>query len=292
MNLLTLNIIGCGHLGKSLAKLWSNHQCFEIGGVLNRSIESSLKAVDFIGRGVAVETFNEMPPAQIYLIATPDNEIINACQSLVDSALLKPGDIIFHCSGTLSSEALNMARTYDAFICSMHPVKSFADPEKAIENFAGTYCGVEGDQQALDIIEIAMQEVGASLFHVQADSKIYYHAASVMVCNYLTALMEAGLQTYQKSGLEREIAMQVMQPMVRETLNNILSLGTVDALTGPIARGDDMVVENQLLALSQWKPEYASLYARLGEVALKLSEQQGNASSEALARIRDCLADN
>jgi predicted short-subunit dehydrogenase-like oxidoreductase (DUF2520 family) len=292
MNLLTLNIIGCGHLGKSLAKLWSNHQCFEIGGVLNRSIESSLKAVDFIGRGVAVETFNEMPPAQVYLIATPDNEIINACQSLVDSALLKPGDIIFHCSGTLSSDALNMARTHDAFICSMHPVKSFADPEKAVENFAGTYCGVEGDQQALDIIEIAMQEVGASLFHVQADSKIYYHAASVMVCNYLTALMEAGLQTYQKSGLEREIAMQVMQPMVRETLNNILSLGTVDALTGPIARGDDMVVENQLLALSQWKPEYASLYARLGEVALLLSEQQGNASSEALARIRDCLADN
>ncbi len=291
MNKFRLNIIGCGHLGRSLARLWSTHQCFEIGGVLNRSIESSIQAIDFIEAGVAISNLDEMPPGKVYLIATPDNEIINTCQSLLDSALLKPGDVLFHCSGALSSEALNQAREYDVFICSMHPVKSFADPSNAVENFMGTYCSVEGDPQALDIIEAAMQCIGGRVFRVQAESKIYYHAASVMVCNYLTALMEVGIQTYQNSGLDREQAMDVMQPMVRETLNNIFHLGTADALTGPIARGDDMVVENQLLAISQWNPEYASLYARLGEVALQLSEQKGNASREALALIREYLAD-
>jgi predicted short-subunit dehydrogenase-like oxidoreductase (DUF2520 family) len=292
MNKLTLNIIGCGHLGRSLAKLWSTHQCFEIGGVLNRSIESAIVATDFIQAGVALSRLNEMSPAEVYLIATPDNEIINSFQSLLDSALLKPGDILFHCSGALSSEVFNIAREQGIFICSVHPVKSFADPASAVESFIGTYCSVEGDPQALDIIQAAIQCIGGRIFHIQAESKIHYHAASVMVCNYLTALMEVGIQTYQKSGLDRDIAMEVMQPMVRETLNNIFQMGTIDALTGPVARGDDMVVENQLRALSQWKPEYASLYARLGEVALQLSEQKGHATSKALARIRDCLADN
>jgi predicted short-subunit dehydrogenase-like oxidoreductase (DUF2520 family) len=291
MKKLTLNIIGCGHLGKSLAKLWSDHQCFNIGGVLNRSLDSALKAVDFIGQGTAVSALNEMPPAQVYLIATPDNEIFNACQSLLDSDLLNPGDIVFHCSGALSSEVLNMVNSHDVFTCSVHPVKSFADPYKAVENFQDTYCGVEGDPQALDIIETAMQKIGARIFHVKAEGKIYYHAASVMVCNYLTALMEAGLQSYQKSGLDTDTAMQVMQPLVRETLDNIFRMGTVYALTGPIARGDDLVVENQLLAFAKWDPNLAGLYARLGEVAVQLSKQKGNASDEALTRIRKVLED-
>lgn len=290
MKILKLNIIGCGHLGKSLAKLWSTHGCFQIGEVLNRSIESSSQATDFIGSGVAISSLDEMSPADVYLIATSDNEIINNCNSLVDTSLLKPGDVVFHCSGAMSSNVLQAAKTPGAFICSVHPVKSFADPIIAVESFEGTYCGVEGDQQALHIVEIAMQKIGGITFGVQAEFKTLYHAASVIVCNYLTALLEMGIQTYQQSGLQRETAIQVMQPMVRATVDNIFSMGTVDALSGPIARGDDLVVENQLKAISQWNPEYANLYASLGKVALQLSQQQGSASTEALVRLRDCLA--
>jgi predicted short-subunit dehydrogenase-like oxidoreductase (DUF2520 family) len=290
MKILKLNIIGCGHLGKSLAKLWSTHSCFEMGEVLNRSIESSSQATDFIAAGVAISTLDAMSPADVYLIATPDNEIIHTCKSLVDSRLLKTGDVVFHCSGAMSSDVLAAAKTRGAFICSVHPVKSFADPIMAAESFEGTYCGVEGDKQALDIVETAMHKIGGNTFGIQAEFKTLYHAASVIVCNYLTALLEMGIQTYQQSGLERETAIQVMQPMVRATVDNIFRMGTIDALSGPIARGDDLVVENHLRAISEWKPEYANLYAGLGEVALQLSQQQGNASTEALATIRDCLA--
>lgn len=286
---LKLNIIGCGHLGKALAKLFSDHQCFEIAQVLNRSIESSGQAVDFIGSGVAVSDLESMQPAEVYMISTTDNEIMNACKSLVDAELLKPGDVIFHCSGALSSEILNSAKQQGAFICSVHPVKSFTNPLAVVESFEGTWCGVEGDRQALDVVETSLQKIGGKLFQVQAENKVFYHAASVMVCNYLTALIEVGLQTYQKSGLERETALEVMQPMVRETLNNIFCMGTIDALTGPIARGDDLVVENQLLALSRWKPEFADLYSSLGHIALQLSREKGNASAEAIARLNSVL---
>lgn len=290
MNMLKLNIIGCGHLGKSLAYLWHKRACFQIQQVMNRSVESATQATDFIGAGIPVSEVQSMQPADVYLITTPDNQIINACQSLVESSLLKPGDVVFHCSGALSSEVLSAVRQFGASVCSVHPVKSFADSINAAESFDGTYCGIEGDKKALDIIEPAMQAIGAKLFHVQAEFKIHYHAASVMVCNYLTSLIEVGIQTYQKAGMDTETAIEVMEPMVRGTLNNIFTLGTVNALTGPIARGDDVVLANQLAALSEWNPDYAQLYAQLGEVALQLSRLKGRASDEALERMGKILA--
>ena len=289
MNKLKLNIIGCGHLGQSLAYLWHHRDCFQIQQVMNSTIDSATRATKFIGAGVPLKDLGGMEAADVYLIATPDNQIINSCESLADSALLKQGDVVFHCSGALSSDVLGSLRQFGVSVCSVHPVRSFADTINTVENFEGTYCGVEGDAEALEKIEPTMRAIGANLFKVQAEFKTLYHAASVMVCNYLTALIESGIQTYQKAGIDRETAIEVMQPMVRGTLNNIFTLGTVNALTGPIARGDDVVLANQLSALTDWRPEYAQLYTRLGEVALQLSESKGSASKESLSRMREIL---
>ena len=54
------------------------------------------------------------------------------------------------------------------------------------------------------------------MFDIEPQSKTIYHAASVFVCNYLTALLEIGARCYEKSGLDRGTAMQVMEPLVRE----------------------------------------------------------------------------
>jgi len=62
-------------------------------------------------------------------------------------------------------------------------------------------------------------------------------------------------------------------------------------LSGPIARGDDGVVARQLASLATWDPDMAALYRHLGRVTTDLSRQQGTASAEALARIRESLAD-
>ena len=92
-----------------------------------------------------------------------------------------------------------------------------------------------------------------------------------MVCNYLTALMEAGLQCYEKSGLPRQTASAMMEPLVRETIDNVFKLGTVKALTGPIARGDHAVVARQLHALREFDPRIAEIYRALGTMAVALS---------------------
>ena len=76
---------------------------------------------------------------------------------------------------------------------------------------------------------------------------------------------------------------------MRETVDNVFSLGTVKALTGPIARGDHAVVARQLEALSAWDAHTGEIYKTLGAVALQLARAQGEADAEALERLRVLL---
>lgn len=286
---LKLNIIGCGNVGKTLAHLWVKHGVFQIQDVCNRSLESAQNACAFIGQGQPTQSINDLRPANVFLIGTADQSIADCCELLVKSNVLQAGNIVFHCSGALPASILDFAKTADAVIASIHPIKSFADPSLCITNFAGTFCGAEGDVAALIELEKAFQAIGGQTLHVDSANKTFYHAASVIASNYLTALLELSIQSYVKAGLTREQALQIIDPIAHGTIKNILELDTARALTGPIARGDVSTVATQLNAFQDWKPEYGRLYQLLGGVALDLSVIKDTASSDSLEILAKLL---
>jgi predicted short-subunit dehydrogenase-like oxidoreductase (DUF2520 family) len=55
------------------------------------------------------------------------------------------GSVVFHCSGALASDRLQAVRAAGGAVASVHPIRSFADPQAVAQAFAGTYCGMEGD---------------------------------------------------------------------------------------------------------------------------------------------------
>jgi predicted short-subunit dehydrogenase-like oxidoreductase (DUF2520 family) len=285
----TLNIIGCGRVGRTLGSLWHAQRAFVIRDLLDGTPHGARSAAAFIGDGHAVDWLEEMRPAEVWMLTPPDAKIVHCCEQLAQSGLLRKGDIVFHCSGALPSGDLQAAATAGASVASVHPLKSFADPHQAALTFSGTWCAVEGDRAALDVLQPAFERIGARLSAIDPQFKTIYHAASVIVCNYLTALLETGLRAYEKSGLTRETALAMMEPLVRETVDNVFRLGTVKALTGPIARGDQAVVARQLEALSAWDARAAEIYKALGLVALQLARAQGEADAEALERLRVLL---
>lgn len=287
---LSLNIIGCGRVGRALARLWAHQGTFKIQDVLERTLEKSGSAVTFIGDGRAVDALAEMRRANVWMLTPPDDQIAACCTALARSGLLEPGCVVFHCSGALPSRDLAPAAACGAVVASVHPLKSFADPAVAAATFSGTYCAAEGDAKALAVLRPAFERIGGSVSEIDPRFKTIYHAASVIVCNYLTALLETGLRCYEKSGFERDTALRMMEPLVRETLDNVFSLGTVQALTGPIARGDHVVVARQVDALEAWEPGVAAIYRKLGAVATELARAQGKADPSALAAIERLLA--
>lgn len=286
----TLNVIGAGRVGRTLARLWSEARAFAVQDVLCGTLESARSATDFIGAGRVIAAIEEMRPADVWMLTPPDAHIAACCARIAASGTLRGGDLVFHCSGALSSRELAAAAGHGALVASVHPLKSFADPLRAAGSFAGTYCTAEGDDAALAVLRPAFEAIGGRIVGIDPERKVFYHAASVIACNYLVALMEAGLRCYEKAGLARETASAMMEPLMRETLDNVLRLGTVRALTGPIARGDDALVARQFAAIADWDREIAALYRELGAIAIELAREQGKADPAALKRLSDLFA--
>jgi predicted short-subunit dehydrogenase-like oxidoreductase (DUF2520 family) len=270
----TLNIIGCGNVGRVLGRLWAANGSFVIHDVLNRSIASGEHAVSFMQAGRAVAAYDTLRAADIYMITTPDDQIAQSCEALAQTGLLQPGNVVFHCSGALPSTELARASQCGAAIASIHPIRSFAEPEQAVGVFAGTFCGVEGDQDALDILTPAFSAIGAQPVPIDAEFKSVYHAAAVFASNYLVTLLDVALQAYMKSGMSQEIALRLMEPLVRGTVDNVFRLGPTDALTGPIARGDIATAVKQYRAVNVWDERHGMLYKQFGKLTADIAARR------------------
>lgn len=287
--MLRMNFIGCGQVGKTLGTLWHRGRHIEIADVLNQSLESSEIAVNTMSTGKAVDKLVHMTCANLYMIGCSDDAIELCSQQLADSGLLKPGDIVFHCSGAQPASLLHACKAQGSDIASIHPIKSFADIQLAINSFEGTYCGMEGDDKALQVIEPLFNAIGARLLKINSENKSLYHAASVIACNYLVALQELSINTFTQAGIERTQAMAILQPIVQGTVENIFTLGTTTSLTGPIARGDKDIVSNQLESISEWNQDFATVYRLLGKISVDIAEKKEGADPLKLKQIRDLL---
>ena len=302
--MLTLSCIGAGRLGQTLCHLLSQHADLTIGQIINSTQASSQSAVDFIGCGSAA-TVDALKQADMWLIATPDNQIESAAQQLQDAKILKPETVIFHCSGLLPSSVLQN-KQQDLNVASVHPIHSFASPKQSIETFTGSHCAIEGSATAVTQLDALFSSLGALTFTLDSQQKSLYHAASVMACNYLVSLLEESHQMLKQAGVDKVRNDKAgsdeagsdstensspLEPLIRQTLDNYFALGSTQALTGPIARGDTETVKTHIKALQQ-APDadlWIQLYSALGKATLPISAKQGQASKEKLAAIAAAL---
>jgi predicted short-subunit dehydrogenase-like oxidoreductase (DUF2520 family) len=286
-----LDIVGGGAVGRTLGRLLHEAGATRIGRVAGRSLASAREAVAFIGAGEPGVDFDTLGRVDLLMLSVGDDAIGAVASALAASGAVLDGAVIFHCSGALSAEVLEPVRAKGACTASLHPVKTFAEPDAAATGFRGTYCGLEGDADALAALQPLVLAIGGVPFAIDGARKSLYHAGSVFACNYVTALIELGLRCQEQAGLARETAVAVLAPLAAETVANAFAFGPAAALTGPIARGDAGLVRRQLAALDAAPPGTRTLYARLGQVALELSRAQGGADPAALDELESALAE-
>tara|TARA_B110000240_G_scaffold117714_1_gene131792 strand:+ start:1205 stop:2089 length:885 start_codon:yes stop_codon:yes gene_type:complete len=275
---LTLSCIGAGRLGKTLCHLFAQH--LHIGHIINCSEDSARLAVKFIGAGQARRV--PVDSADIWLIATPDNEIKAASAVLRTASVLRESDTVFHCSGALNAAELDIS---DCHTASVHPIHSFADPQQSISQFAGTPCGMEGNRSALDRLQPLFERVAAKPFVIDSQQKALYHAATVMTCNYLVSLLELGQKMLTAAGVRPQQGVNPLEPLIRQTLDNYFNTDAISALTGPISRGDTATVASHIQALQQQPNNWQQVYRALGNTTRAIAAKQGQASAENLSAI-------
>lgn len=286
-----VNLIGCGNLGRSLCKLWIARKAISVGEVLTRSYTSAQQAVDAIGQGTAINSVSQMREADIYFFACPDDALTPLAKSLSTQLAFGENAIAFHCSGAHSAASLSALHALGMHLGSVHPVRSFSEPLNSIEQFSGTYCGIEGQPLALKTLRLLFTSINAQLFSIDPSKKELYHAGTVFACNFLHALFATAQQCYQEAGIEEEKALEIIEPMVRNTVEKIFTAkSTTTTLTGPIERADKQTVSLHLHALENLDATAAQAYRLLSQNLLLLTQQKKEIDPPTLNELRALLA--
>ena len=98
----------------------------------------------------------------------------------------------------------------------------------------------------------------------------------------LGVLYEA-VELLGECGFSKESAYRLITPLVRENVNNGLENGAVDALTGPVERGDCQTVQKHLEVLRE---EEKALYTSVSECLLQMAKiKNPDRDYESMARL-------
>ena len=232
-----LAVVGAGRVGRSLARA---------------AIDAGL-GVELGGRRDAVAVAES---AKIALLCVPDAAIAQACETI--AAAIPPLRFVGHVSGATPLTALAAAKRRGAEVFCIHPLQTVPDGDTSL---AGAPCAISGSSpEAASLASGLASRLGLRPFTLADDQRTAYHAAACMASNFLVALEESAAELLDRAGIED--ARRLLTPLVLRTAANWAELGG-EALTGPIARGDEETVERHLGAIEATCPELVDLYRAL-----------------------------
>ena len=223
----TIAIVGRGRLGPALAAALD---------------AAGRRVLGPLGRGA------DGADADVVLLCVPDAEIGAAARAVPP----REGLIVGHCSG---ATGLDVLRPHEAL--GLHPLMTVTHAGAA---FAGAGCAIGGSTlRALEVAESLAAAVGMRPFPVADDDRAAYHAAASIASNFLVTIEAAAERVAATAGVPRA----ALVPLVRAAVENWAALGAQQALTGPIARGDEAVVARQRMAVAARAPELIGLFDAL-----------------------------
>ena len=261
----TINIIGAGKLGTTLGWLLCQRQLATVRTICNRHVASAERATAFIGQGEAVASIETMPRADITLLTTNDAQI-KPCFDRIP--YLSDQTIVLHCSAMLSAQHLQSAV---APCCSIHPMLSFTYPCKTHNPLDQTFCAIEGDKLALEQVTPLFTALGAHTFPLSSEHKTRYHLAGVIASNFMVTLNALAQEQLVQAEIDPSIARPLLDRIMQQTVTNLKNSATpVEALTGPIARGDYDTIQKHLQTLNH--PHASDCYRALSQATLAIAE--------------------
>ena len=276
---LDVSIIGAGRLGTVLARALAARG-YSINSLVARRLQNARKAAAFLKANpgtlvenkplvVAAGQIRLLPPADLFLISTPDDQIATVATELSGLEFARK-PVVLHTSGALSSEVLSPLRKKGWSTGSIHPLLSISDSQTSIK---GAFWSVEGDSRAVRLGKRIVRDLGGTSFSIRTAEKPLYHAAAVMTSGNVVALFDVALEMLIESGLTRKSARRILQPLLESTVRSLAEKDPKQALTGTFSRGDVETVKRHLAALKHHQlADALELYRLLGKRSLKVAK--------------------
>lgn len=222
--------------------------------------------------------------ASMVIVSVPDREITDIATKLAAETALLADTCVVHTAGSLGIAALHPLTRTSALLGAMHPLQSFAEPVTALAQLCTTYAGIEATGVAAQRIEQFAKHLGLRPFALDGSERVRYHAAAVLASNAITALAYTAKQL-----LPSGVPLDALFPLMRGAVENLVSIGLPNALTGPIDRGDVATVQRHIEEIDETTPEVAPAYRALSQVMLSLATQKNVLTTDQIDTLEHVL---
>ena len=272
----SITIIGKGALGSTLYDFFKK-ESYRIQSVWDRNgVDISTKPDQSMIRLEKNLPTKENEIGDMVFITVPDDQIKPLSDSLSLVPLKWEKRSIIHCSGNLSSDSCSSLKKRGSTIASMHPIQTFTKGDSA-DRFSDIYVTLEGDEELISDLMLMVKKMGAHPLKITSDQKKVIHIASVIASNYLVSLLHISETLLKEAGIREDL--ELLQPLVSQTVQNVFGKGTTDSLTGPISRGDISSVNHHLHFLKT-NQHYSDIYKLLGKEAVIIAQKRGELSEK------------
>jgi predicted short-subunit dehydrogenase-like oxidoreductase (DUF2520 family) len=262
-----------GKVGVSLARLL-HERGYRIAALYSRSTDKATQLARIVGAVPAASPQDVIALADLTLLTVPDDALDSVAGALTGASW--DGRAVVHTSGVHSARTLEALYALGAETGSLHPAFPFASVDQALTGLPGATFAVEAQADHLrGWLSDMVSSLGGQVIVLTPDSKARYHAALVIASNYLVTLYDVARSLLESVGASSDASAGALNALMQAALHNVAALGPVDALTGPLVRGDLGTVAAHLTALEDAPPAYRDLYIQLARLTYPLLEKRG-----------------
>lgn len=260
-----------------------------LGGALHRALTRAGFSSTLASRPktplAMLNTKELLQKAGVVFLCVPDTQVTAVAGQYAE--VFTSGQLVAHCAGALSLQALKPVSDRGIQVGSLHPLCAIASPETS---FLGIHAAVAGSAAVRERLRELARATGMTPFDLDDSDRPRYHAAAALASNCLMALASHAAGLFESCGLDRRQSVSALMPLMRSAVVALDQKGLPGALTGPIARGDGDVVLRHLEALSRpGDDEVRAIYVDLSRRLVQLSDQLGAASKESLSMVSEAL---
>ncbi len=248
-------LIGSGNVATWIATRLADSKEFAIGQVYSRNLDHARALADRVG-AEAIDDLRKLRPAcEIFLFALRDDAYPDILKEIPFKMPLA-----LHTAGSVSQQ---MFEPYADSYGVVYPLQTFSKTMD-LSAVKVPLC-VESDHLGdnLDKVTRLVAELSDTHCEMSERQRAVAHLAAVFACNFSNALCGIADELLQKEGFSLELLM----PLMEQTLKKLKNMSPAEAQTGPAARRDTVVMGRQMMALSD--PRMREVYEALSSYIME-----------------------
>ena len=274
----TVAVIGPGRVGGSLA-LVLQRRGERVRAVAGREGSTSLDAFARLVPDAEVRPLEAVADGvDLVLVCTPDDVVGDTARRVAAADGMTEGQRWVHTSGGHGIGVLSPVVAAGGRVAACHPAMTFPDPVAGADQLGGASWAVTAADADLGWAHDFVVDLGGAPVTVHDHDRTLYHAALAVGSNATTAVVTMARDLLLGAGIEDPAAF--LGPLVTASAMGGATRG-VDALTGPVRRGDAGTVAGHLDELAVSFPEAVGTYVALADLVLLQAVRAGLDSGRA-----------